>query len=202
MLLGRARLPAAVRTVAGFATEAESLPPLPKAVTEGVAVGFITEKVLRQLRKKCVFYARGSPVLLWGEPKPGQKEELLRRLQNVASVTKERLIADFPRHDVRSALAMFDRRLVRKGFGPLPDSNMRKVLLRGAGKIAVALGLEETAVVGGYKGVIQYILEQMEVGQPLAAMSNQNAWACCLDSEFWNQLARDGFDHHSARSAR
>ena len=164
------------RALTGVAQE-ESLPPLPKAVTEGVAVGFITEKVLRQLRKKCVFYARGSPVLLWGEPKPAQKEELLHRLQNVASLTKERLIADFPRHDVRSAMAMFDRRLVRKGFGPLPDSNMRKVLLRGAGKIAVALGLEETAVVGGYKGVIQYILEQMEVGQPLAGMSNQNAWA-------------------------
>ena len=105
-------------------------------------------------------------------------------MQNVACLTKERLIADFPRNDVRSALAMFDRRLVRKGFGPLPDSDMRKVLLRGARQISVALGLEETAVVGGYTGVIQYILEQMEDGQPLAAMSNQSAWACCLDSEF------------------
>ena len=93
-------------------------------------------------------------------------------MQNVAYLTKERLIADFPRNDIRSALAMFDRRLARKGFGPLPDSDMRKVLLRGARQISVALGLEETAVVGGYKGVIQYMLEQMEVGQPLAELSN------------------------------
>ena len=123
--------------------EEESLPRLPKAVTKGVAVGFITEKVLRQLRKKCVFYARGSPVLLWGEPTPAQKTELLHRLQNVAYLAKERLIADFPRHDVRSALAMFDRRLVRKGFGPLPDSDLRQVLLRCARQMAAALGLEE-----------------------------------------------------------
>ena len=175
---------AATRAVAGLVAEQESLPPLPKAITEGVAVGFITAKVLRQLRKKCVFYARGLPVLLWGEPQPAQKEELLHRLQNVACLTKERLIADFPRNDVRTALAMFDRRLVRKGFGPLPDSDMRKVLLRGARQISVALGLEETAVVGGYTGVIKYILEQMEVGQPLAEMSNQRAWACCLDADF------------------
>ena len=50
--------------------------------------------------------------------------------------------------------------------------------------MAVALGLEVTAVVGGYKGVIKYMLEQMEDGQPLAEMSNQTAWDCCLDSEF------------------
>ena len=170
--------------LAGHVAEGESLPPLPKAVTGGVQVGFITERVLRQLRKKCVFYAGGKPVLLWGEPKAAQKEELQHRLQNVAALTKERLIADFPPNDVRSALAMFDRRRVRKGFGPLPDSATRTVLLRGAGHMAVALGLEETAVVGGYKDVIKYILEQMEVGQPLAAMSNQKAWACCLDPAF------------------
>ena len=74
--------------------------------------------------------------------------------------------------------------LCGKGFGSLPDSDMRNVLLRGARQISVALGLEETAVVGGYNGVIKYILEQMEVGQPLAEMSNQSAWACCLDAEF------------------
>ena len=119
---------AASRRALAVVADEESLPPLPKAITEGVAVGFITEKVLRQLRKKCVFYAGGSPVLLWGEPKPAQKEELQHRLQNVTSLTKERLIADFPRNDVRSALAMFDRRLVRKGFGALPDSDMRQVL--------------------------------------------------------------------------
>ena len=94
--------------LAGHVTEQESLPPLPKDVPQGVAVGFITEKVLRQLRKKFVFYAKGSPVLLWGEPTPAQKTELLNRLQNVAYLAKERLIADFPRHDVRSAMAMFD----------------------------------------------------------------------------------------------
>ena len=79
-------------------------------------------------------------------------------MQNVASLTKECLTADFPRNDVRSALAMFDRRVARKGFGPLPHSEMRQVLLRGARQMAAALGLEATTVVCGYNGVIPYIL--------------------------------------------
>ena len=61
-----------------------------------------------------------------GEPQAAHKEELLHRLQNVAALTKERLLADFPRTDVRSALAMFDRRLVQKGFGPTPDVDVRR----------------------------------------------------------------------------
>ena len=67
---------------------------------------------------------------------------------------------------------------------PLPDSEKRRELLRGVHMMAAALGLEVTAVVGGYQGVIKYMLEQMEDGQPLAEMSNQTAWDCCLDPEF------------------
>ena len=81
-------------------------------------------------------------MLLWSVPPAAYKEELLKRLQNVAAMTKERLLADFPRHDVRSALAVFDRRQVNKGFGPLPSSDMRRVLLRGVRQLAKLLGHE------------------------------------------------------------
>jgi len=82
----------------------------------GDEIGFISAKVVKNLRKKFVFYAGGDPVLLWGDLAPADREDLLHRLQNVACCAKERLLADFPRDDVRSALAVFDRRVVLKGF--------------------------------------------------------------------------------------
>ena len=168
------------------AAVAEPLPRIHTSVSdEGTEVGFITSKVLHNLRNKMVFYAGGLPVLLWGEPTSAHKEELLHRLQNVACLTKERLLADFPRHDVRSALAMFDRRLVLKGFGPLPDPAVRKFLLQGACRMAGLLGLEEAAVVLQYNSVIAYMLEQMRPFQPLAEQTNQQAWARLLDDAFW-----------------
>ena len=39
----------------------------------------------------------GVPVLLWGEPQEALKRDLLGRLQNVSSLTKKRLHAEFPR---------------------------------------------------------------------------------------------------------
>jgi hypothetical protein len=166
--------------------EEEPLPRIHTAVSgAGTEVGFITAKVLRNLRKKFVFYAGGKPVLLWGDPAAAHKEELLHRLQNVVCLTKERLLADFPRNDVRSALAVFDRRLVRKGFGPLPDSDVRRFLLRGLRQLAALLGREETAVVLQYTSVLPYMIEQMAPSQPLAEKTNQEAWACLLDDEIW-----------------
>ena len=164
----------------------EPLPRIHTSVSDvGTEVGFITSKVLHNLRKKMVFYAGGLPVLLWGEPTSAQKAELWHRLQNVASLTKERLNADFPRHDVRSALAMFDRRLMLKGFGPLPDPAVRQFLLQGARRMAGLLGLEEAAVILQYNSVIAYMLEQMRSLQPLAEKTNQQAWARLLDDAFW-----------------
>ena len=91
----------------------EPLPGVHPAVSAGgVDIGFISATVVRNLRKQFVFYAGGMLVLLWGELKPAESEELLHRLKNVASLTKERLLADFPRNDVRSAMAVYDRRLV------------------------------------------------------------------------------------------
>ena len=49
-------------------TRGPMVEPLPQLPTAGGRdeVGFITAKVLRNLRKKYVFYAGGVPVLLWG----------------------------------------------------------------------------------------------------------------------------------------
>ena len=81
------------------------LPPARVITDAGTEVGFITEKVMHNLRHKYVFYAAGEPVMLWGEPAQDDKGDLLNRLQNVATLTKERLQADFPPNDVRSALS-------------------------------------------------------------------------------------------------
>ena len=61
---------------------------LPRFHSDGVEVGFVSTRVMRNLRKKCVFYAGGVPVLLWGDAQSAHKKELLDRLQNVASLTK------------------------------------------------------------------------------------------------------------------
>ena len=60
-------------------------------------VGFIRAKVMRNLRRRYVFYAGGLPVLLWGDLAASDQADLFSRLQIVAKLTKERLIADFPR---------------------------------------------------------------------------------------------------------
>ena len=107
-------------------------------------------------------------MLLWKEPPAAHTEELANRLQNVAALTKERLLADFPRGDVRSALAVFDRRQVNKGFGPLPSSDMRRVLLRGVRQLAKLLGREERAAELQYTDVLSYMIKQWAPDQPLA----------------------------------
>ena len=160
---------------------AEPLPPRLQAA--GQEFGFITGKVMRDLRHKYVFYASGYPVLLWGEPSAADKQELLHRLQNVASLTKERLRADFPLNDVRSALAIFDRRLVRKAFGPSGDSKVRTFLLRSVRHLSGVLGCDEAAAVLQYNSVIPYMTQS----EPLAGVTNQQAWALLLDDDHWEK---------------
>ena len=123
----------------------------------------------------------------WGEPRDAHKEELLKRVQNVALLTKERLLADFPKTDLRSALAMFDRRLVRKGFGDLPCQATHKFLLRGVRQVAKALGCDEQSAVLQYHDVLPYMLSQSSPGMPLAGKTNQEAWARLLDNSFWHE---------------
>ena len=149
------QVPAAAATPGGSAATEEPLPRLHSAVSDAVPqAGLVIEKVMRNVSKRFVFYAGGLPVLLWKEPPSTHKQELLHRLQNVASLTKERLLADFPRDDVRSALAIFDRRLALKGFGPLPDIDTWRFLLWGVRKLASLLGCEEQAAILQYNGVL------------------------------------------------
>ena len=106
-------------------------------------------------------------------------------MQNIASLTKERLIADFPRNDIRSAMAMFDRRTIVRGYGPQPLARVRSTLLHGVRTVAALLGCEEAAAVLQYNSVLPYMLERMAPGQPLAEVSNQAAWASLLSDETW-----------------
>ena len=160
--------------------------PLPRVHTDpGVEVGFITGKVMHNLRRKYVFYAGGAPVLLWGEPPAAHTEDLLQRLQHVASLTRERLMADFPPQDVRSALAIFDRRQIMKGFCLPTDSQLQRFLLRSVRQLASLLGCEETVAVLQYHSVLPYMIEQMQPNKPLAGKTNQQAWAHILDDAVW-----------------
>ena len=116
----------------------------------------------------------GVPVLLWGEPQEAVKRDLLERLQNVSSSTKTCQQADFPRDDARSALAMFDRRLVLKGFGPQPVTEVRTSMLRGVARLASLVGVEEKAAVLQYNGVLPYMIAQSDktaIGGPIQSAS-------------------------------
>ena len=175
----------AAAAASGASGSTEPLPPSLQAA--GQEFGFITGKVMRDLRHKYVFYASGYPVLLWGEPSAADKQELLHRLQNVASLTKERLRADFPLNDVRSALAIFDRRLVRKAFGPSGDSKVRTFLLRSVRHLSGVLGCDEAAAVLQYNSVIPYMIQEMAPSSPLAGVTNQQAWALLLDDDYWEK---------------
>ena len=170
----------------------EPLPQLQAAGGRG-EVGFITAKVLRNLRKKFVFYAGGTPVLLWGEPQTALKRDLLERLQNVASLTKQRLQADFPRDDARSALAILDRRLVLKAFGPQPVTEVRQFMLRGVARLASLVGVEQAPATLQYNGVLPYMIAQSGPNQPLAGRSNQQAWALLLDDDVWEKACPKRF---------
>ena len=135
-----------------------------------------------------MFSTRGGvPVLLWGEPQEAVKRDLLERLQNVSSLMKKRLQADFPRTDARSALAMFDRRLVLKGFGPQPVTEVKKPMLQGVARLASLLGVEQAAATLQYNGVLPYMIAQSGPNQPLAGLSNQQAWALLLDDGVWEK---------------
>ena len=111
---------------------------------------------------------------------------LFERIQNAALPTKERLLADFPYDDIRSALAIFDRRLVRKAFGILPCPRTRQFMLRGVKQVATALGCNPGVAVLQYNDVIVYMLRQFSPGLPLAALTNPQAWARLLDDKFWD----------------
>ena len=156
-------LPAASGAPAAGAEEGAGAEPLPRIHTEpGVEIGFITGKVMHNLRRRYVFYAGGTPVLLWGEPHADHTGELLNRLQNAASLTRERLMADFPQQDVRSALAIFDRRQIAKAFGCQPDCRLTGSMLRSVRRLASLLGCEETAAVLQYHSALPCMLEQMQ----------------------------------------
>ena len=134
--------------------------PLPEISADGGKCGFITTKVMRNLQRKYVFFAGGTPILLWKRPPSEFLAELHARLQNVAVLLQERLRADFPRNDVRPALAVFDRRTMIKGFGPLPSSETRRTLLRGVRQLAQLLGREERAAELQYTDVLDYMIKQ------------------------------------------
>ena len=120
-------------------------------------------------------------MVLWGPPKREEMEELQHRLQNVALLTVERLKADFPREDVRSAMQCFDRRAICRGFASeAPDPTVRLVLLRGVKTLANLIGVGPAEAVLQYVDVAPWLISSTRTGQPLATSSNQAAWSKLL----------------------
>ena len=82
---------------------------------------------------------------------------------------------------------MFDRRLVLKGFGPQPVTEVQTSMLRRVADLASLIGVEQQAAVLQYKGVLPYMILQSGPNQPLAGLSNQQAWALLLDDGDWEK---------------
>ena len=59
-------------------------------------------------------------------------------------------------------------------------------MLRGVKQVATALGCNPGVAVLQYNDVIVYMLRQFSPGLPLAALTNQQAWARLLDDKFWD----------------
>ena len=57
--------------------------------------GFITERVRKQMRHRCVFHCGQKPQVVWGECKPAEVKEIHRRVRVAAQVCKERVRAEF-----------------------------------------------------------------------------------------------------------
>ena len=100
------------------------------------------------------------------------KGSLIQRMQNGTCLTQARLLVDFARKHVRSALPMLDRRFVVKVFGPLPDSDVRRFVLRGVVHVAALLNVEEPTAVLQYNSVGPYMLHHMAPSQLLAGKTN------------------------------
>ena len=102
------------------------------------------------------------------------------------------MLADFPHNDIRSALAMFDRRQVVKGFGPFPNAELRRRLLRGVAQLATVLGVEEPATILQYNGVLAYMVEQMGPSKPLAGKQTKKLGRPCFLLKVGRLLAPTG----------
>ena len=57
--------------------------------------GFITERVRKQMRHRCVFHCGQQPQVVWGECKPAEVKEIHQRVRVAAQVCKERVRAEF-----------------------------------------------------------------------------------------------------------
>ena len=60
-------------------------------------------------------------------------------------------------------------------------------MLRGVARLASLVGVEQAAATLQYNGVLPYMIAQSGKKQPLAGLSNQQAWALLLDDGVWEK---------------
>ncbi len=109
--------------------------PLPSVGAQGEAPGFITTKVMSNLRRKRILLLGGQTVLLWGELRDAHKAELLERVQNAAMLTKER-----PARRGGGATAQKDLGASSARRRPSPPCILVAEVYEGGGVAAVAQG--------------------------------------------------------------
>ena len=74
----------------------------------GVRPQFVTRRVEKQLRHRCVFQGGGKISLLWKPCKPDEVKEVAGRLRNVAEHVIASVDSEFPETDLRFATQCFD----------------------------------------------------------------------------------------------
>ena len=65
------------------------------AASAALQGGFITERVRKQMRHKCVFHCGQKPQVVWGECKPEGVKEIHGRVRVAAQLCMERVTAEF-----------------------------------------------------------------------------------------------------------
>ena len=153
----------------------------------GVEGQFLTSIVRKQLCHECVFNVDGRPVLMWGELRRDEEQELAKRIENVAKVAIGRLRGDFPKTEMRFFLRALSVRLCRGAFGPGGNQSDQVHLIKNCEKALLGLGCSmETMAIAlvDYKDLATFFVELTHPGRPLATKTNREIWGHCLDSCF------------------
>ena len=153
----------------------------PVAVAEG---GFITERVRKQMRHRCVFHCGNKPQVVWGECKPAEVEDIHRRVRVAAQACKERVIAEF--RGLRMAWSVLRlERLEDLVNRPTPEKQQRMRndihMLATAFKLDVKILLREFAEVSK-KALCHYAA--CGANRHDAHFENKTVWSLFLDPDF------------------
>ena len=176
------------KTIGGHLATAAPLPYRIKKQVDRCAVEdpiFLTEQVLKQIQRKCVFRAGGFPVHCWSGDVQTELDELSGRIANVAKVTIERIHAEFPEEEMRSWLQCYDIDKMRIAFDTETPAEMMEIkqqmrarLFHGIRCVAKALKFDNALAEKEYHHIAKYLIKAASGGTAASgatAAGNQNS---------------------------